>query len=189
MAAMMGVLGMGAGTAATGAGALGSVGGLATALGPIMQIAGAMMQVSQYKAQQAEHEREATEARVAGHYEAARLERMQRARRARDKTAMLESGVYSGTGLELEAQQQDLDFVDAALQVYAGEQRGKAADFSATQAKHAAAAAGVTVFTTAVNSFANMDPLNLAPGGGAVRRGGTGPIPQYAYGRPRYGLV
>ena len=160
MAQLMGLMGMG--------GAAGALGGGASVLGPVLKVFGAISEVQAANEQAAEHKREATEARVAGHQEAANMRRQHRQRTARDRAAQIEGGAYSGTALSLESQNVAGLEYEALLREYEGEQAGKAADSRATQAKRAASP--LKIFTAAVKGFTNFDPLNLAPGGGSSSR-------------------
>lgn len=162
-------LGMSAGTA-------GGIGAAASILTPILSIAGAAAEMSAANAQAAEYEREAKEARVAGHYEASAERRRTRQSMAAERGAMIEGGAYSGTSLGLEAQNVAASELDALLLEYRGTQHGRSAEFSAAQARRSASP--LKLFTAAVSGFSNFDPLNLAPGGGAIRRGGVSSSPR-----------
>ena len=152
-------LGMSAGTAAT-------VGAVSSVLGPVLQVAGALSEVSAGRRQAAEEEREGVETQVAKNIEADMLRKKQRQQRARNIAGQLESGVYSGTAVDLDLANTVQMERDALMIEYQGEQGRKSAQFRAAESRKAASP--LKVFTAAVDGFSSFDPLNLAPGGGAI---------------------
>lgn len=153
----------GSGAAATG------LGTAATVLSPILSIAGALSEISAAKEQAAEHEREAVESEVSANRQAAIQRRRDRQRRAAERAGQIESGVYSGTALDLEVQNYLAAEQDAMMIEYQGTQAGKSARFRAAQARRGASP--LKVFTAAIQSYNQFDPLNLSAGGGSAVRG------------------
>ncbi len=156
-----------AGLGGTGAaaGTLGTLGQIATIAGPIVGVASAVAQNKEARAQGAEHTREAREARVHASVEAARQRRESRIRQSADRTAYMESGAYSGTASDVLMSNAAAFELDALTTEYQGEQAGRSADFAAQQARRSASP--LRVFSAAIRGVSQIDPLNLAPYGGA----------------------
>lgn len=145
-------LGMSASAAAT-------MSTIVTVAQPLLGIAGALASMGEASAQAAEHERQAKEERIMASVEAERHRRSSRQSQSRDRVSMLEGGALSGTAqgvLDQNAVAQELDALTVEFQ---GEQRGRAAEFQAQQAKRGASP--LKVFSAAIDGFANMDPLNI----------------------------
>lgn len=138
---------------------------LSTIAGPVLGIASAIKANQEAKAQSAEFTRQAREERVTAGIQAARMRRAARAKQSADRVSMAEGGALSGTGLGVLDQNAVAQELDALTVQYQGEQAGRAADFRAKQAK--AGFGALNIFSAAVKGFNDMDPLNLAPNGGA----------------------
>lgn len=154
------MLAMAPGAAATGFGPAASV------LGPVLKVAGAFSEMSAGRRQAAEEEREGVETQVAKNIEADMLRKRNKQQRAKDIAGQIEGGSYSGTGLDLDVYNMLQMERDALMVEYQGEQGRKSAQFRAQESRKAASP--LKVFTAAVDGFSSFDPLNLAPGGGAV---------------------
>lgn len=152
MATLVPLLGLGAGATA----------GLATAAtiaGPVLGVMGAVSQIGEARAQEAEFKREAVETRVAANVNAEKMRREARQKQSRDRTAMAEGGALAGTGegvLDQNAVAQELDALTVEFQ---GEQRAKGSEFQAQQARKQGSV--LNVFSSAVEGFNQMDPLNI----------------------------
>lgn len=147
-----------------------TVGTIATIASPVMGMAAAAEQNKADRRQAAELERQGIESEVAANVEAAMYRKSSRHRQARDKASQIEAGVYSGTAYGVEEQNMLVDEREALMIEYQGEQQRKGAQFNA--AEYRASASPLRVLSAAVSGFSSMDPLNLAYGGGATRRGG-----------------
>lgn len=158
MAALVPMLGLGAGATA----------GLATAAtiaGPVLNVMGAIGQMGEARAQGREFERQATEERVVAGVQANQMRRNARQEQSRSRAAMAEGGALAGTGQAVLDQNAMAMEMDALMMQFHGEQRGRSADFAATQARRGANV--LNVFSAAVEGFNQMDPLNISPYGGA----------------------
>lgn len=152
MAALLLTMGASAGAAAT-------IGSIATIAGPVLGIMSAISENKAAKAQGAELDRQATEERVAANINAEKTRRDARQRQSRDRTAMAEGGVLSGTSFGVLDQNAVAQELDALTIEFQGEQRGKSAEFQAEQARKSASP--LNVFSAAVSGFSSMDPLNF----------------------------
>jgi hypothetical protein len=158
MAAILTLLGVGAKATAL-------FSAISTIAGPVLGIASAIKGNQEARAQSAEYSRQAREERVTAGIQAARMRRAARAKQSADRTSMAEGGALSGTGLGVLDQNAVAQELDALTVQYQGEQSGRAADFRAKQAK--AGSGALNIFSAAIRGFNDMDPLNLAPRGGA----------------------
>lgn len=146
------------------AGAASAVGAVSTVAGAVLPIMGALQQGRERQKQAAEFERSAAEKRVMAGVEAAKARREGRFRQSRDLVSMAEGGVLSGTSLGVLDQNAVMRELDALTVEFQGEQAGRADDFSTSQYRKSNV---LNVFSAAVEGFSSMDPLNLAPNGGA----------------------
>ncbi|MGL4310285.1 MAG: hypothetical protein ACRCSU_07335 [Paracoccaceae bacterium] len=156
MAELVAVLGLGAK-------ATGILSSIATIAGPVLGVAGAVQGVAEGGKQAAEYSRQAREERVMAGIQAARMRRAARQKQSADRTAMAEGGALSGSAfgvLEQNALAQELDALTVTFQ---GEQAARGLEFQAKQSR----VSPLTIFSSAVEGFSSMDPLNLAPNGGA----------------------
>lgn len=153
----------GPGAAMTGMGAAASV------LGPVLSIAGAMSEMSAAREQAAEHERAGKEAEVSANIQADLRRKQWRQRMAAERGSQIEAGVYSGTAIDLEAQNFLAAEQDALMIEYQGSQSRKSSEFRAAQARRDASP--LKIFSTAISAFSDFDPLNLSATGGAGVRG------------------
>lgn len=165
MAELMLAMGASAGTAT-------AFGGAAAVLGPVLQVAGALSEMGAAREQAAEHERAGKEAEVSANIQADLQRRRWRQRMAAERGSQIEGGVYSGTAIDLEAQNFLAAEQDALMIEYQGSQSRQSSEFRAAQARRDASP--LKIFSTAVSAFSDFDPLNLAEGGGATVRGGVG---------------
>jgi len=157
-------------TLGVGTGAAGTIATAATIASPVLGVMGALAGVQERQEQRAEFEREAKESRIMASAEAAKMRREARQRQSRSRAMMAEGGVLSGTslgGLDQNAIAMELDALNVEFQ---GEQQAKSAEFQASQSK----ANYLDVFSSAVEGFTQMDPLNLTPGGKFVRSNTNG---------------
>ena len=142
-----------------GAGAAGTLSTIATVAGPVMGIMGALAGAGEARAQANEFERQGTEERLVANINAEKTRRAARQEQSKSRAAMAESGALSGTAqgvLDQNAVAQELDALTVEFQ---GEQRGKAADFSATEARKRGSF--LNVISAGVEGFSSMDPLNI----------------------------
>ena len=147
------------------AGTMAGIGSLATLASPILGVMGAISNVSAAKKQKAVYKREATEQRVMASAQAEQARRQARLSQSRDRAAMAESGALSGTSFGVLDQNSVAQELDALNIEFRGEQAGKSADFKASQTKSGV----LDVFTSAVDGFTQMDPLNLKSSGQFMR--------------------
>jgi hypothetical protein len=152
MAELLVTLGMSATAAST-------VATVATIAGPVLSTLGAVQQMQEGKAQAAEFSRQAREERVAAGIRAERMRRQARLQQSAERTAMAEGGALSGTAIGVLDQNAVAQEMDALTVSFQGEQAGASADFRSQQARRSASP--LNVFSTAVQSFGQMDPLNL----------------------------
>lgn len=146
------MIGMSAGTAAT-------VGTVATIAGPVLGVMSAISEVSAAKEQSAEFKRQATEERLMANVNAESMRRAARQQQSRDRTAMVEGGVMSGTSIGVLEQNAVAQELDALTVQFTGEQRATGAEFQAAQARKEASP--LKIFSAAVSGFSSMDPLNI----------------------------
>lgn len=146
------MLGASAGTAAT-------VGTIATVAAPVLGVMSAVSEVGAAKEQSAEFKRQATEERLMANVNAEQMRRAARQQQSRDRTAMVEGGVMSGTGLGVLEQSAVAQELDALTVQFTGEQRAVGAEFQAAQARKEASP--LKIFSAAVKGFSEMDPLNV----------------------------
>lgn len=159
------LFGMSAGTAST-------IGAISTVAGAVLPVMGAIADVQAGQAQAAEHTRAAAETRIGAGVDAERMRKHSRLLQSRDYVSTAEAGALSGTGLGVLDQNAVAQELDALMVEYRGEQGAKGSEFQASQPR----AGYLDVFSSAVGGFTRMDPLNLAPGGGAKAKatgGGT----------------
>lgn len=152
MAELLVTLGVGAKTA-------GTIATVATLAGPVLSTLGAVQRAGEAKQQSAEFSRQAREERVAASIRAERMRRQSRLQQSAERTAMVEGGALSGTAIGVLDQNAVAQELDALTVEYQGQQAGAAADFRAKQARKAASP--LNIFSTAVSSFSQMDPLNI----------------------------
>lgn len=152
MAQLLLMAGASAGTAAT-------VGTIATIAAPVLGVMSAISEVGAAKEQTAEFERQATEERVAANINAEKTRRQARQAQSASRTAMAEGGVLSGTSFAVLDQNAVAQELDALTIEFQGEQRGQSAEFQAAQARKSASP--LNVFSSAVEGFSSMDPLNI----------------------------
>ena len=150
MAALVPLLGLGASATAT-------LSTIATIGGAIIPVLGAVAGVAEGKAQAAEFERQAQEQRVTASVQAARALRDARVRQSRDRVAMLQGGSLSGTAFDVLNSNQVVDELDAATIIFQGEQAARQSQAQAQASK----VSPLTIFSSAVGSFSQIDPLNL----------------------------
>jgi len=152
MAALLPLLGASAGTMAT-------MSTIATVAAPVLGVMSAISGISQAKQQSAEFKRQATEERLMANINAESMRRSARQQQSRDRTAMVEGGVMSGTSFGVLEQNAVAQELDALTVQFTGEQRAVGAEFQAQQARKAAGP--LDVFSAAVTGFSAMDPLNI----------------------------
>ncbi len=131
-----------------------------------------MSEISSAQAQAEEHERAGIESQVSANKQAQLERRRYRQRLAAERAGQIESGVYSGTALDLELQNYLAAEEDAMMIEYSGSQAAKSSAFRAAQARRSATP--LKLFTAAIDGFRQFDPLNLAADGGAGVQGGVG---------------
>jgi hypothetical protein len=146
---------------AVGAGAktVSTIATIAEIAAPVLAVGGAVQGIQEAKAQEAEFEREATESRLMAGIEAERMRRDARQRQSAERAAFIEGGAYSGTAQGVLQQNEVAQELDALTVEFQGEQRGRGAEFAASQA--ARAASPLNVFSAAVGGFNDFDPLNV----------------------------
>jgi len=140
-----------------GGGAMAGLSSVATIAAPIIGIAGGISRFAEGNAQAAEYERQGKEERIMAGIQAAQLRREARQRQSRDRVAMIEGGSFTGTGEGVLFQNAVAQEMDALAVEFQGEQRGRAADFQARQSRGNI----LDVFTSAINGFNQVDPLNI----------------------------
>lgn len=150
MATLLTALGASAGT-------VGAVSTITSVAAPIFAIGSAVAGYQESKQQAAEFSRQAREERVTSSIKAARVRRDARIRQSRDRVAMLESGAATGTALDVLKQNAAMDELDALTVQFQGEQQARGLDARARASKKSP----LTIFSTAIDSFSQMDPLNI----------------------------
>lgn len=142
-----------------GAGGAATIGTIATIASPILGVASALSGNAAARQQAREFDRQSREERVAASIEAEQARRAARQRQSASRAAMAEGGVLSGTSLGVLDQNAVAMERDALMVEYRGEQRGRAAEFQAAQARKSSSV--LNVFSAAVEGFNSMDPLNI----------------------------
>lgn len=140
-----------------GGGLLSTISTVAAIAGPVLAIAGAAQGRQEAQAQSAEFGRQATEERLMASVESERMRRAARQRQSIERTSMIEGGALSGTAVGVLDQNAVAQELDALTVEFQGEQRGRAADFQASQQPTGA----LPIFTAAIKGFNQFDPLNL----------------------------
>lgn len=158
MAAILGALGASAGVTS-------ALSAFTTIAAPVLGVASAISGVQAQKQQAAEYTRQAREERVAAGIQAERMRRAARQRQSAARVSMAEGGALSGTAFGVLNQNAVAQEMDALTVIYQGEQAARGAEFNAQQSR--ALASPLNVFSAAITGFNDMDPLNLAPNGGA----------------------
>lgn len=150
MAELLVAIGVGAKTAA----AISTVTAVAA---PVFAVGSSIAQYKESKDQAAEFSRQARDERVMSSIKAARVRRDARVKQSRDRVSMLESGAASGTALDVLKQNAAMDELDALTVQYQGEQQARGLDARAKASKRSP----LTIFSTAIDSFSQVDPLNV----------------------------
>ena len=150
MAGLIPLLGLSAETTAT-------LSTIATIGGAVIPVLGAVASVAEGKAQSAEFDRQAQEQRVSASVQAARALRDARVRQSRDRVAMLQGGSFSGTAFDVLSSNQAVDELDAATIIFQGEQAARGSEAQAQASK----VSPLKIFSAAVQSFSQVDPLNI----------------------------
>jgi hypothetical protein len=140
-----------------GSGAMATASTIATIAAPVLSIAGAMQKIGEGRQQEAEFKRQATEERVTSSIRAARMRRDARLAQSRNRTAMAESGALSVSGEGVLKQNAVAAELDALTVQYQGEQQARSSEARG----RASRVSPLTVFSAAINSFNQMDPLNV----------------------------
>ena len=144
-------------------GAMAGLSTIATIAAPVLGVMSAISGISEAKQQSAEFKRQATEERLMSNINAEKMRRESRQQQSRDRTAMIEGGVMSGTSLGVLDQNAVAQELDALTVQFTGEQRATGSEFQAQQAR--GATGPLDVFSAAVTGFSSMDGLNI---GGVV---------------------
>lgn len=150
MAVLLGALGAGSGL-------MSGLSTIATIAGPVLSIAGAVSRVQEGRSQQAEFNRQAKEERVTSSIRAARMRRDGRIRQSRERLMMLEGGAGSGTAFDVLRQNAAADEADAMMAIFSGEQAARGSEARGRASK----VSPLTIFSTAIDSFSQVDPLNI----------------------------